>query len=67
MSDMNLDKLVCPTSLLFYEACIKGKQHRAMFPIKGGGGRRATKPLEIIHFDVYDLIKTTSMAVECIW
>jgi hypothetical protein len=35
VNDMNLHKNICPRSLLICEACIKDKQHRAMFPMMG--------------------------------
>ena len=41
------------------EGCIEGKQQRLPFPVKEA--TRATKPLEIVHFDVCGPMKTTSM------
>jgi len=38
---------------------VQGKQHRAPFP--KDGGTRASKPLEIEHFDVCGLMRTTSI------
>ncbi len=59
VSGMNLGKISCPTYSLVCEACIQGKQHRAPFPKEGG--RRATKPLEIVHSDVCGPMRTTSV------
>jgi transposase InsO family protein len=59
VSGMNLGKLKCPTSSLVCEGCIEGKLHRAAFP--SDGGRRATKPLEIVHSDVCGPMRTTSI------
>ena len=39
VSGMNLGKFSCPTSSLFCEACIEGKQHRVAFSNEGGGER----------------------------
>lgn len=52
-------KYFCPIFLLFYETYIEGKQHRVVIPNEGG--RQATKPLEIVYFDVCGLMRTTSM------
>ena len=46
------------TELEFCEGCVYGKQHRDAFPTKGG--TRATKLLEMIHFDVNGPMQTTS-------
>ena len=58
VSDMNLGKFNCPTSSLFWEACIEGKQHRVAFPNEG---EEATKPLEIVYFDMCGPMRITSM------
>jgi len=59
VSGMNLGKPSSPTTSLVCEPCIEGKQHRAAFPNEGG--RRATKPLEIVHSDVCGPMRTASM------
>ena len=48
---MNLGKFLCPIFLLLCKACIDCKQHRVTFPNEGE--RQLTKPLSILHFDVY--------------
>ena len=55
VSNMNLGIFSCPTSLFLCETC---KQYRVAFSNKGG--RQATKPLEIVHFDVFGPMRTTS-------
>ena len=54
---MNLGKLPCRISLLFCEMCMECKQYRVAF--SNEGDKRATKPLEIIYFDVCGPIRTT--------
>lgn len=56
---LNLGQKKCPMSSLLDEVYIKNKQYRVAFPNKGG--RWATKPLKIVHSDVCDPIRTTSM------
>jgi transposase InsO family protein len=59
VSGMNLGNMPCPRSSFVCEGCIEGKQHRKPFP--SDGGMRATKPLEIVHSDVCDPMRTTSL------
>ena len=59
ISGINLGKFSCPTSSLLCEVCIEGNQHRAT--LLNEGGRRVTKPLEIIHSDVCGPIRTKFM------
>ena len=49
---------VAPSSFI-YEDCIEGKQHRLPFLVDGV--TRATKLLELVHFDVCGPMKTTSI------
>jgi hypothetical protein len=59
VSGMNLGNMPCPTSSFVCEGCIEGKQHRKPFP--SDGGMRATKPLKIVHSDVWGPTRTTSL------
>jgi len=58
VSGMNLGNMPCPTSSFVCEGCIEGKQHGKPFP--SDGGMHATKPLEIVHSDVCDPMRSTS-------
>ena len=44
----------------FCEPCVDGKHHRSSFP--KSGGRRATKPLEIVHNDVCGRLEAKSLS-----
>lgn len=57
VSGMNLSK--DELSMPFCEGCVQSKQHRAPFP--KDGETRAKKPLEILHLDVCNTMKSTSM------
>jgi hypothetical protein len=59
VSGMNLGNMPCPTSSFVCERYMEGKQHRKPFP--SDGGMHATKPLEILHLDVYGPMRSTSL------
>ena len=59
LSDINIGKISCFTFSLRCEVYIEDKQHRVAFPNEWN--KRAIKPLNVVHFDVCGLMRTTSM------
>ena len=59
VSGMDLHQPHVGPSSFTCEGCIEGKQQRLPFSVEGA--TLATKPLEIVHFDVCGPMKTTSM------
>lgn len=59
VGDTNLGKFFCPTTSSLCDACIESEQYRDAFPNKGG--KRATKPLDIMHTGMYSPMRTKSI------